>query len=99
MEQPSLSWIPRFHPEAAVQQVRGRWVAATADESLHGFVDASGAVSEAGERIISLVDGVRSVSEVVAVLCEEFEVGREQCERETLQFLKLLVSKRVLAAP
>ena len=91
-----LATVPRVHPETGVQQVKGRWMAATPDDALHTF-ESGGEVSEVGERIISLVDGRRTVGEIVAVLQTEFEVGQAECEQQTVQFIETLVLKKVLA--
>jgi pyrroloquinoline quinone biosynthesis protein D len=93
----SLASVLRVPDETAAQRVGGRWAAATADGAYHQFEDESG-VSEVGERIMDLVDGRRSVGEIVAVLCEEFDVERSQCERDTLAFVTGLVEKQVLEA-
>jgi len=91
-----LTHVPRVHPETAVSKVGGRWMAATPDEKLHTFEGDDGAVSEVGERIVELVDGVRTVGEIVDKLVEEFEVTRELAESDTLAFIGLLVQKQVL---
>lgn len=91
----SLQTIPAVHPEAGVHKVGGRWMAATVDDRLHTFEDGEG-VSEVGERIIELIDGKRSVGEIVAVLVGEFEVPREVCEADALRFIGDLVEKQVL---
>ncbi len=92
----SLSDVPRVHGETALQKVGGRWVAATADDQLHSFEDEAGVVSEVGERIVELIDGRRSVGDIVAALLEEFEVSREQAEADTVEFIGLLAAKQVL---
>ena len=92
-----LSWVPRVHPETGVQQVKGRWMAATPDNALHTFEESGGEVSEVGERIISLIDGRRTVGEIVSVLQAEFEVEQAECEQQTVQFIETLVLKKVLA--
>jgi hypothetical protein len=91
----TLQTIPRVHDEAALRQVGGRWVAATSDDRLHTFGGPEG-VSEVAERIVSLVDGERTVAEIVQRLIEEFEVSREVTEADTLQFISELVHKQVL---
>lgn len=91
-----LEHVPRVHPETAVSKVGGRWLAATPDERLHTFEGADGAVSEVGERIVELVDGRRTVAEIVDVLVDEFEVSREVAEQDTVEFIRLLVQKQVL---
>jgi pyrroloquinoline quinone biosynthesis protein D len=91
-----LTHVPRVHPETAVSKVGGRWMAATPDEKLHTFEGEDGAVSEVGERIVELVDGRRSVGDIVERLVEEFEVSRELAVADTLAFIGLLVQKQVL---
>lgn len=95
--QVSLNDIPRVHGETALQKVGGRWVAATPDDQLHSFEGADGVVSEVGERIVELIDGKRSVEEIVKVLLDEFEVTREVAESDTLNFIGLLAEKHVLS--
>ncbi len=87
-----LNWVPKVHPETGVQQVRGGWMAATPDDALHTFEG-----SETGERIISLVDGQRTVGQIAAVLQQEFDVPQAECEQQTVQFIEILVQKKVLA--
>lgn len=91
-----LGAIPRLHPEAGLQRVSGRLMAAGPDEFLHTFEDAQGRVSEVAERILELVDGRRTVADIVAVLCDEFEVELQACREDTAAFVKLLVEKKVL---
>jgi len=93
----SLSDVPRVHGETALQKVGGRWVAATPDDQLHSFEGSDGVVSEVGERIVELIDGRRSVEEIVKVLLDEFEVPREVAESDTLDFIALLADKHVLS--
>ncbi|MCA3010780.1 MAG: PqqD family protein [Myxococcaceae bacterium] len=90
--------VVRVHPDAVVQRVGGRFMAATADDCLHSFEAPDGSVSEVGERIIELVDGSRSIGGIVDVLVEEFEVSREVAEVDTRQFIELLLGKLVLTA-
>lgn len=71
-------------------------MAATSDDRLHTF-DGPDGVSEVAERIVELVDGVRSVGAIVDVLTEEFEVSREVAEADTVEFISLLLQKHVLS--
>lgn len=91
-----LTAVPKHHPDAAVQKVAGRWMAATADDHLHTFEEDDGQASDVGERIIELVDGVRTVDAIVTVLTDEFDVSRDICESDTREFIGLLVRKQVL---
>ena len=92
-----LTDVPRVHGETALQKVGGRWVAATPDDQLHSFEASDGVVSEVGERIVELIDGKRSVEEIVQTLVSEFEVPREVAEKDTLDFIGLLADKQVLS--
>jgi hypothetical protein len=47
------------------------------------------------ERIVELVDGMRTVGQIAEVLVEEFEVSRAMAEADTVQFISQLISKRV----
>lgn len=91
-----LRAVPRLHPEAGLQRVSGKLLAAGPDELLHTFEDEQGRVSEVAERILELVDGRRTVADIVAVLCDEFEVEPEVCRADTAAFVSLLVEKKVL---
>lgn len=88
--------VPRVHGETALQKVGGRWVAATPDNRLHSFEGPDGVVSEVGERIVALIDGQRSVGDIVAQLLNEFEVPRPVAEADTTGFIQLLAEKQVL---
>ena len=93
----SLSAVPKVHPETALQKVGGRWVAATPDDQVHSFEGDDGVVSEVGERIVELIDGKRSVEEIIQTLLSEFDVPREVAESDTLDFIGLLAEKHVLS--
>jgi hypothetical protein len=49
-----------------------------------------------GSRIWALLETSRSVSEICTVLVAEFEVEREQCEREVLAFLNLMAQANLI---
>jgi pyrroloquinoline quinone biosynthesis protein D len=91
-----MSAVPRLHGEAGVQRVGGRLLAVGPDEHLHTFEDADGEVSEVAERIVELVDGRRTVAQIIALLCGEFEVEPAVCREDTVAFLRLMVEKKVL---
>ncbi len=88
--------VPRLHPEVGVQRVGERLLAVSPDDTLHTFEDEGGEVSEVAERILELVDGRRTLGDIVAALCEEFEVEPEVCREDTVSFVKRLVDKKVL---
>ena len=80
-----------------MQKVGGRLLAAGPGEMLHVFVEeGEGEPSLVAERILSLIDGKRSVAEIARTLCAEFEVDLETCTRDTAEFVRRLVDQRLL---
>ena len=49
-----------------------------------------------GARVWSLLAMPRGVSEIVDVVTEEFDVGRERCERDVLALLGELAERRLI---
>lgn len=92
----SLSAVPRVHPEAAVHRIGGKLMAATDDDRTHTFDGADGAPSAVAERIVELADGQRTVAQIAAELVSEFEVDRMTAERDTIEFLEVLIQKHVM---
>lgn len=89
---------PSPHPEAAIENVGGRVMVATPDDQLHYFVEegTEDEPSEVGDRIVELSDGTRTVREIAAVICDEFEVDEETALQDTVEFVKQLVDSKVL---
>jgi len=88
--------IPRVHPQTGVERVGDRLLALGPDDELHAFEDDAGAASAVAERIVELSDGTRTLRSIVDVLCEEFDVAREVCAQDAVEFVKLLTEKKVL---
>ncbi len=91
-----LDEVTRLNPDVGVQRVRGRLLAAGPEDVLHSFEDDQGQVSEVAERIVELVDGRRTVGEIVDALCAEFEVPREVCAADAQRFVELLLERKIL---
>ncbi|MBM4378431.1 MAG: PqqD family protein [Deltaproteobacteria bacterium] len=70
-------------------------MAVTPDGQLHTFDDEGSAGP--GERILGLVDGRRTVGQIVEVLLSEYEVDRSDCVRDTKAFVEALIARRVLS--
>lgn len=72
---------------------------ATPDDQLHYFVDdGSEEPSAVGDRILDLSDGTRTVREIARVVCDEFEVDAECALRDTLDFIRQLMERKVLTS-
>lgn len=93
----SLTTIPRRAERAGVHRVGGQLLATTSDGALHSFEHDDGEISEVGERIVELVDGQRAAREIAAAIAHEFDVAAEVAERDVVEFINLLVTKRILA--
>ncbi|MHB8877809.1 MAG: PqqD family protein [Myxococcaceae bacterium] len=91
-----MNGVPRVNPEAAVQRVGDRLLAVGPDDCLHAFEDEAGQVSEVAERIVELSDGARTVSQIAAVIHDEFEVELDVAQTDVEKFVQLLVEKKVL---
>lgn len=53
-------------------------------------------LNEVGARIWELVDGNRQVSQIVEIICAEYQVELSQAEADTLEFLTELVKKQAI---
>ncbi|NQT92597.1 MAG: lasso peptide biosynthesis PqqD family chaperone [Lentisphaerae bacterium] len=51
-----------------------------------------------GSRVWEFLDRPRKVSELCALLCEEFDVEPAQCGRDVLAFLRELAGKNIIEA-
>jgi pyrroloquinoline quinone biosynthesis protein D len=89
---------PSPHPDAAIETVGGRVMVATPDDQLHYFVEegTEEEPSEVGDRIMQLADGTRTVREIAAAICEEFEVDEQTALEDTAEFVRQLVDGKVL---
>ena len=91
-----LSKYPLKHPETGVERIDGKLMAASADDHLHVFVNDDDSRNEVAESIVELATGKRTVKQIAAALCEEYDVDRERAERDTEQFVSKLVEAKVL---
>jgi len=55
-------------------------------------MDSLYSLNEVGARIHSLVDGKRSVRDIIAVIVEEFDVSSDQAKNDVSDFLEQLLS-------
>ena len=53
-------------------------------------------LNEVGARIWSLIDGKRSIKEIVDVITQEYQVSAEIAEKDTLSFIDELISKAMV---
>jgi len=53
-------------------------------------------LNEVGARIWSLIDGKRSIKEIVDVITQEYQVSADIAEKDTLSFIDELISKAMV---
>jgi hypothetical protein len=54
-------------------------------------------LNESGARIWELIDGHRSISEIVALIAQEYVTEPAQVERDTLAFVQELCNRRMVS--
>jgi coenzyme PQQ synthesis protein D (PqqD) len=81
---------PALHPQVAIQIVDGSAVIVLAD---------SGEVlvfNETGTRILSMIDGERSVMDVAGAIESEYKVSAEEAHQDVESFLRTLAEVNAL---
>jgi hypothetical protein len=83
--------IPIHHPRTASRVFSGEAVIITpAENTVRMF-------NPVGSRIWELMDGSRTVGQIVAQLIDEFDVEPERAQRTTLEFFAMLEEKELVA--
>ena len=83
--------IPIHHPRTASRVFSGEAVViAPAENTVRMF-------NPVGSRIWELMDGSRSVGQIVAQLIDEYAVEPERAQRTTLEFFAMLEEKELVA--
>ena len=52
-------------------------------------------LNQVGARLWVLADGSRSIRELVAEICQEYQVDPAQAEKDILEYFGILIAKRV----
>jgi hypothetical protein len=85
-----LEDVFRQNEETASREIGGlAYVVDSATVELHGF-------NEVATRVWALLDGIRSVGEIVTIILEEYDVDRYAAETDVLELLEDLSSKRLV---
>lgn len=86
----ALNQVVRQNEDTAFREIEGlAYVVDPATGDLHSF-------SEVATRIWVLLDGSRTVSQVVDVIVDEFDVDRATSEADTLELLNDLLVKGLI---
>ena len=85
-----MSRPPRRNPTAGFRIFEGQATIVLPDGSyIH-------VLNEIGSRVWDLMDGIRSVKEIAAVIAGEFETSPEEAERDVIEFVEELSSHNML---
>ncbi|HEX3874955.1 MAG TPA: pyrroloquinoline quinone biosynthesis peptide chaperone PqqD [Solirubrobacteraceae bacterium] len=87
-----LGAVPRRREDILAQDAKGQTVLLRPEDG--GYY----ALREVGARVWELCDGERSVGDIVAAVCAEFDAPVEQVEADVLEFVGELRSERLLVA-
>lgn len=82
--------IPIHHPRTASRMFSGEAVVITPTENMVRMFN------PVGSRIWQLIDGHRSVAQIIGALIDEYAVAPEQAERTSLEFFAMLDEKQLV---
>lgn len=82
--------IPVYHPRTASRIFDGEAVVITPAENITRMFN------PVGSRIWELIDGRRSIGQIVDLLIDEYDVNPERARRTTLDFFAMLEEKRLV---
>ena len=80
-----LARYPVLHPQVATRIVDGEALIVLADS---GQVNV---LNPVGTRMWELMDGTRSVQQIADAICDEFDVARDEAERDLETFVQELI--------
>jgi pyrroloquinoline quinone biosynthesis protein D len=87
-----LADVPRRRPGVLAQEAQGQTVLLRPEDGSYY------AVADVGARIWALCDGARSVSEIAAEVCAEFDAPLATIQADVLEFVGELRSEQLLVA-
>ena len=82
--------VPRFHPQVAMSVIGGEAVLVLPQD---GQIEV---LNEVGARVLQLVDGKRTITDIAAVIVREYEVEVEQATQDVAQLVQGLVGDGAL---
>lgn len=81
----SLSSVPSHSPRVVFRKINEEYLLIPLTDNI-ADMDSIYRLSETGAFIWGIMDGERDISDITAKVVEEFEVGREEAEKDVLQF-------------
>jgi hypothetical protein len=85
-----LESIPRRSPDVVSRVVRGEAILVLAEQSKLKVLN------QPGTRIWQLIDGERSIRQIAAQLCQEYDVDTAQAEQDTLALMVEMLGRGLL---
>ncbi len=90
-----LDKIPQKNTELAWRVIDNETVIIPLDEQTSDSEKVN-FLNETGTRIWELIDGKRSVGEIIAKILEEYEIGEKEAEKEVVSFINKLSRKNLI---
>ena len=90
-----MNWLdaqPHKHPRTASRLVDGQAVIVLPEENKVQVLNA------VGSRIWELADGSHTVRAIAQMIYEEYDVSREQAEKEVMEFVTEMIQGNLLTA-
>jgi Coenzyme PQQ synthesis protein D (PqqD) len=84
------SAVPRLSAEVSFERLSGQGIGVS-ERGIFSFGEGG-----VGERIVELCDGQHTVEFIGRAIAEEFDVDAEECLKDVIEFVQLLVEKQFL---
>jgi Coenzyme PQQ synthesis protein D (PqqD) len=81
---------PVLHPQVATRIVDGEALIVLADS---GQVNV---LNPVGTRMWELMDGTRTIQQIADAICDEFDVGKDEAERDLEEFVQQLIGANAI---
>ena len=92
METINLKTTIKRNPEMVTSNIDGEIVMMSIDHGEYYGLD------EIGSRIWELLENPMTIEHLIDILVEEFEVNKETCTSDTLEFLNDLAQKNIISS-
>jgi len=83
----TLSSIPSYSPDVVFRKINEEYLLIPLTDNI-ADMDSIYRLSETGAFIWGMIDGMRDISDITAKVVEEFNVEREEAEKDVVEFFR-----------
>lgn len=83
----TLSSIPSYSPDVVFRKINEEYLLIPLTDNI-ADMDSIYRLSETGAFIWEMIDGMRDISDITAKVVEEFNVEREEAEKDVVEFFR-----------